>query len=90
MSDSTIYQIIEGIKNDQPDNIKNKDEEAFHESPIVFYCKDCQAIVEASEIKKGKKTLLSCNTCKQNNVAQGTERSIKNHYSCEIREHSEE
>jgi len=47
-------------------------------SPIVFYCKDCNKIVDAS--KFGKRYVYTCKICGTKNVAFGTEKSIKNFF----------
>jgi len=47
-------------------------------SPIVFYCKDCEKIVDAS--KFGKRYVYTCKICGTKNVAFGTEKSIKNFF----------
>lgn len=48
---------------------------------IVFYCKDCEKIVEG--IKIGKKYVYKCPLCSSKNVAFGTEKSIKSYYNVE-------
>lgn len=48
------------------------------EDKIVFYCKDCEKIVEAK--KEARRYVYHCNTCETKNVAFGTEKSIKNFY----------
>ena len=45
---------------------------------IVFYCKDCQAIVPAE--KKGKGLKFVCPKCSRDNIAIGTQKSIENYY----------
>lgn len=47
-------------------------------SPIVFYCKDCEKLVDAS--KFGKRYVYTCKICGTKNVAFGTEKSIKNFF----------
>jgi ATP sulfurylase len=47
-------------------------------SPIVFYCKDCGKIVDAS--KFGKRYVYTCKICGTKNVAFGTEKSIKSFF----------
>lgn len=54
----------------QPDN-------ALKEN-IIFFCKDCQKIVEAMPV--GRKFVYRCKICSTKNVAFGTEKSIKNFY----------
>lgn len=41
---------------------------------IIFYCKDCEEIVETSRI--GGKHVYKCRKCGTKNVAFGTKRSI--------------
>ncbi len=41
---------------------------------IIFYCKDCEEIVETSRI--GEKHVYKCRKCGTKNVAFGTKRSI--------------
>jgi hypothetical protein len=45
---------------------------------IVFYCKDCDKIVDV--IPVGRKFVYKCSICKTKNVAFGTEKSIKSYY----------
>ena len=47
-------------------------------APMVFFCKDCQKIVETTTF--GKKFVYKCNVCGTKNVAFGTEKSIRNFY----------
>lgn len=54
-----------------------KREEDTWES-IVFYCKDCNKIVEVDRV--GRKYVYRCLECKTKNVAFGTERSIRNFF----------
>lgn len=51
---------------------------------IVFYCKDCERIVEAR--KDGRKYVYKCKDCGTKNVAFGTQRSIKNFFHIEEEE----
>ena len=46
---------------------------------IVYYCKDCKQIVEAKPVG-GKKLKYRCSTCNGDNVAYGTEKSVKSVY----------
>ena len=48
---------------------------------IVFYCKDCEAIVGAK--KELRRYVYKCDKCNTKNVAFGTEKSIKNFYHVE-------
>lgn len=45
---------------------------------IVFFCKDCNEIVEAKPL--GRKFVYRCPKCGTKNVAFGTEKSIKGFY----------
>ena len=48
---------------------------------IVYYCKDCDNIVEATQF--GRKYVFKCPICKTKNVAFGTEESINNFFHIE-------
>lgn len=52
-------------------------ENLFKEN-IVFFCKDCEKLVET--IPLGRKFVYKCKTCGTKNVAFGTEKSIRNFY----------
>ena len=52
--------------------------EATTKGPIVFYCKDCEKIVDTHRI--GKKYLYKCAVCGTKNVAFGTEKSIRSFF----------
>lgn len=43
-------------------------------SEIIFYCKDCEEIVETNKV--GGKYVYKCKNCGTKNVAFGTEKSI--------------
>lgn len=45
---------------------------------ILFYCKDCEKVVES--VKVGRKYVYRCPLCNTKNVAFGTEKAIKNFY----------
>lgn len=45
---------------------------------IVFYCKDCEKIVDG--VKVGRKYVYKCPLCYTKNVAFGTEKSIRSFY----------
>lgn len=45
---------------------------------IIYYCKDCEKIVDAQRI--GRKYVFRCPICKTKNVAFGTEKSIRSFY----------
>lgn len=48
---------------------------------IIFYCKDCEKIVDG--VKIGRKYVYKCPVCGTKNVAFGTEKSIKSFYHVE-------
>lgn len=48
------------------------------EIPIVFYCKDCREIIKGEKI--GNTYTYKCPTCKGDNVAFGTKKSVNNFY----------
>lgn len=45
---------------------------------IVFYCKDCQRIVDANKLPT--RYVYRCGPCGTKNVAFGTEKSIRSYY----------
>ncbi len=45
---------------------------------IIYYCRDCEKIIKPKRI--GKKLRFTCDECKGNNVAFGSEQSIANFY----------
>lgn len=47
-------------------------------SPIIFYCKDCQKIVEVEKV--GTRYIYKCKQCQGANVAFGTEKSVRNFF----------
>lgn len=47
---------------------------------IIYYCKDCKRIVDASSRKGKKNYSFSCKLCKGKEVAYGTEKSIISYY----------
>lgn len=59
--------------NNHKDNTFGKD--------ILYYCKDCEKIVDAQKI--GRKFVFRCPICKTKNVAFGTEKSLKNFFHIE-------
>lgn len=61
--------------------------EDFEFSPIVYFCKDCKALVEVIE---GRKMKFKCKTCKGKNIAFGTKRSISNFYKVSEKSKKEE
>ncbi len=48
---------------------------AEEESQIVFYCKDCQKLVE-DPVRKGKKYEYNCPVCQGYRVSFGTKESL--------------
>ncbi len=56
-------------------------------SDILFYCKDCEDIVEASRV--GNKCVFRCKKCGTKNVAFGTKRSIYGFFRLDDKEGKE-
>lgn len=54
------------------------------EKSVVFFCKDCEEIVDTDRI--GKKYVYKCKKCGTKNVAFGTEKSIRGFFRIEERE----
>ena len=52
--------------------------------PIIFYCKDCEEIVETYQV--GRKYVYKCKKCGTKNVAFGTEKSIGTFFRLEEKE----
>ncbi len=50
-------------------------------SSIIYFCKDCQKIVDAK--KEPRRFVYICGICGTKNVAFGTEKSIRNFYHVE-------
>lgn len=59
----------------------NDQKELSEKIHIVYYCKDCEKIVEAKQLTK--KFSLSCSLCKGKNISFGSEKSIRNFYQIE-------
>lgn len=57
-------------------------------SEIVFYCKDCEEIVDTTRI--GGKYVYKCKKCGTKNVAFGTKKSIYGFFRLEEKELKEE
>jgi Zn finger protein HypA/HybF involved in hydrogenase expression len=55
-----------------------KSESEITPAPLVFYCKNCEKIVNATQTRK--KFCFRCPECKKMEVAFGTKESISNHY----------
>lgn len=51
---------------------------------VVFYCKDCEEIVETNRV--GKKFVYKCKKCDTKNVAFGTEKSIRGFFRLDEKE----
>jgi len=47
-------------------------------APVVFYCKDCEKLVDTHRV--GKQYVYKCKICGTKNVAFGTEKSIKSFF----------
>lgn len=47
-------------------------------SGVVYYCKDCEKIVDADQV--GRKYVFRCRVCKTKNVAFGTDKSIRSYF----------
>jgi len=45
---------------------------------IVYYCRDCQKLTKPKRV--GKKFIFACEVCKGQNVAFGSDQSIRNYY----------
>ena len=58
-----------------------KPKESTFGEQIIYYCKDCDKIVDAQRI--GRKYVFRCPICRTKNVAFGTEKSIKNFFHIE-------
>ncbi|MBN1494984.1 hypothetical protein JW911_04590 [Candidatus Peregrinibacteria bacterium] len=48
---------------------------------IIYYCKDCEKIVDAQRV--GRKYVFRCPICRTKNVAFGTDKSIRNFFHIE-------
>lgn len=56
-------------------------EEKAKSGPIIFYCKDCEQVVDVSKI--GGKYVYKCKKCGTKNVAFGTKKSIYTYFRLE-------
>lgn len=54
------------------------------DNPIIFYCKDCEEIVETRRV--GGKYVYTCKKCGTKNVAFGTKKSIYGFFKLEDKE----
>lgn len=53
-----------------------------HDGPaVVFYCKDCEELVDTNQI--GKKYVYTCKKCNTKNVAFGTAKSVNGFFRLE-------
>jgi len=63
-------------------NTENKRQDLSDEDfKIVFYCKDCEKIVDTEKV--GGRYVYKCKKCGTKNVAFGTKRSIYNFFRLE-------
>jgi len=53
-------------------------------SEIIFYCKDCEEVVETERF--GRKYVYKCKKCGTKNVAFGTKKSISGFFRIEEKE----
>ena len=66
-----------------------KPKESTFGMQIIYYCKDCDKIIDAQRV--GRKYVFRCPICRTKNVAFGTEKSIKNFFHIEeVKEKKEE
>ena len=73
----TDKDYVDIIRSDiEPD--KKYIEETGVPTKIIYYCQDCKKIIKPKRI--GKKFRFSCPECKGDNVAFGSEKSIKTYY----------
>ena len=52
--------------------------EEQEDSPVAFYCHDCEKLVEGK--RKGKTLKFTCSECSGERISYGTERSLKNFF----------
>ncbi len=60
------------------------EEQKSKKSPIIFYCKDCEEVVDTN--RAGRKYVYKCKKCGTKNVAFGTEKSIGTFFRLEEKE----
>ncbi|MDP2642411.1 MAG: hypothetical protein Q8P62_01040 [Candidatus Peregrinibacteria bacterium] len=53
-------------------------EENLQDCDIIFYCKDCEEVVETNRV--GRKYVYTCKKCGTKNVAFGTKKSISSFF----------
>ncbi len=58
-----------------------KIEEKKDGSAIVFYCKDCEELVDTNQV--GRKYVYTCKKCGTKNVAFGTTKSVNGFFRLE-------
>lgn len=83
-----IDEIIQELKDENPDAVKDKDEFPTDDSPLKYFCKECKVFIEfdmpdkpaPKGKKKKKKFRKRCPHCKKEQIAMGTERSLMNYY----------
>lgn len=61
-----------------------KEENQTGAGSIIFYCKDCQEVVETDRV--GRKYVYTCKKCGTKNVAFGTKKSIYGFFRLEEKE----
>lgn len=54
---------------------------AVDDNPIIFYCKDCEEVVDTNRV--GGKYVYKCKRCGTKNVAFGTKKSIYGFFKLE-------
>ncbi len=59
-------------------------EDKAKKGPVLFYCKDCEEIVETYQV--GRKYVYKCRKCGTKNVAFGTEKSLNTFFRIEEKE----
>lgn len=58
--------------------------EVKEDNPIVFFCKDCEELVDTEKV--GSKYVYKCRKCGTKNVAFGTLKSVHGFFRLEERE----
>lgn len=53
-------------------------------APIVFYCRDCQKVVD-EPIRKGNKYEYTCPVCQGDRVAFGTRQAISDFFQAKLK-----
>ena len=56
----------------------------IEDNPIIFYCKDCEEVVDTNRV--GGKYVYKCKRCGTKNVAFGTKKSIYGFFKLEDKE----